>query len=52
MISLACPRVRVIGDINDLDSCNDLNPRLLDGLDIIDALTPVSKKTGLRENLL
>lgn len=27
-------------------------PRLIDGLDIINALTPVSPKTGMRENLL
>ena len=38
--------------IREFDVCNDLHPRLIDGLDVIDALTPVSKKTGLRENLL
>lgn len=29
-----------------------VSPRLIDGLDIINALTPVSPKTGMRENLL
>lgn len=27
-------------------------PRVIDGLDVVEALSPVSKKTGLRENFL
>ena len=51
MITIAKFNRKQLSLINETDS-GITQPRLIDGLDVLEALCPVSKNTGLRENML
>lgn len=50
MISIAKCNNSPLGKTREKDLNNQ--PRLIDGLDVLDTLCPVNEKTGLRENTL
>ena len=52
MISIAIHPAISVSVPQEYDTPLQTAPRLIDGLDILDALCPVSKVTGLRENML
>lgn len=52
MISIAFHPAISVSVPQEYDTALQTAPRLIDGLDILDSLCPVSKVTGLRENML